>query len=133
MHPVLWWFVLVCMVGGCAEATVRDRVAGAAELGAAALDVAAGEVTPAGCAALVSGGVALRGAASAVRSRSLPEVRVDLGRCGAVEPAAVSCEVEAWVPSTARWLSGVAGAAVAAAQDPAGVHVAAAVAVGACP
>lgn len=124
------WLVLAM---GCSEPSVRDRVAGALELGAVGLEVAATEVAPTPCAALLGGATALRGSAVGVRSRSLPELAVDVRRCGEVDAAAVSCEVRAWAPATVAWLGGVAGAVVDAAVDPSSPHVAPAVAVGRCP
>jgi hypothetical protein len=124
---------LVLFIPACSAPEIQERVAGAAELAAVALDVAAVEVQPDPCAVLTAGAVALRGAAAAARTRELPEVRLSLGRCGAVAPARVSCEVQAWAPAITTWLGGVSEVALRSAAEPTVDHVAPAVLVGRCP
>ena len=117
----------------CAEPRIQERIAGGLDAAAMVVDLAAVEVQADACAGLTATAAALRGAADGVRYRDLPAVSLDLRRCGELEPAKVACEVEAWTPAATLWLSGLASAALDAAQDPSTPVTVPAVAVEACP
>lgn len=132
MRYILAALVMV-MSAGCAEPRVQERIAGGLDAAAMVVDLAAVEVKADACAGLTTTAAALRGAADGVRDRSLPRVELDLGRCGELQPLTVACEVSTWTPAATLWLSGLASAAMSAAQDPSQAAVVPPVSVGACP
>lgn len=125
--------LLLLSLTACAEPRIQERIAGGLDAAAMVVDLASVEVKADACAGLTATAAALRGAADGVRYRDLPAVSLDLRRCGDLEPAKVACEVSAWTPAAATWLSGLSAAALDAAKDPSTPVTVPAVAVGACP
>ena len=130
MHYVL---TLIATAAGCAEPRTQERIAGGLDAAGMVVDLASIEVRAEACAGLAATASALRGAADGVRDRQLPQVRLDLSRCGPLRAPVLACEVSAWVPASLAWLGGLGAAAVAAAEAPGQSHVVPAVEVPPCP